>query len=252
MSTRSSSSMASKCTPPPTVGPRRCGIGFNPVRLRLRRLLFFSMAGCLFPSLTSCGMSQGALLYTLGVGRGKIIEARFHLTTGPLLILIDDPLQHIDWPAAKRYLFDELAQELLKHEAAAKIVPSETIAHLRQAKPNFDARGCREVGKMAGADQVLWIEVQEFRASEQIEDALVAAYLGVTLKVIDVNAKDRSRVRLWPTAPQGRRVTITLTGSEVSIAKTKDAIARKLTDKLASQTAKFFYDFRLGDFEREP
>ena len=44
---------------------------------------------------------------------------------------------------------------------------------------------------MAGADQVLWIEVQEFRAEEQIEDALVAAYFNVTLKVIDVHAKDR-------------------------------------------------------------
>lgn len=210
------------------------------------------MAGCLLPSLTSCGMSQGALLYTLGVGRGKKIKARFRLTTRPLLILIDDPLQRIDWPAPRRYLFDELAQELLKHKAATKIVPLETIARLRQAKPNFDARGCREVGKMAGADQVLWIEVQEFRASEQIEDALVAAFFSVTLKVIDVNTKDRSRVRLWPTAPQGQRVTITLTGSEVSIAKTRNAIARKLTDRLASQTAKFFYDFRLGDFEREP
>ena len=252
MSTRSSSRMAPKCTPPPTVSPRRRDTGFKPARSLLRKLLFVSMAGCLLPSLTSCGMSQGALLYTLGGGRGKIIKARFRLTTGPLLILIDDPLQRIDWPTPKRYLFDELAQELLKHKAATKIVPSETIAHLRQAKPNFDTRGCREVGKMAGADQVLWIEIQEFRASEQIEDALVAAFFSVTLKVIDVNTNDRSRVRLWPTAPQGRRVTITLTGSEVSIAKTRNGIARKLTNKLASQTAKFFYDFRLGDFEREP
>lgn len=197
-------------------------------------------------------MSQGALLYTLGVGQGKKIKARFRLTKGPLLILIDDPHQRIDWPLAKRYLFDELAQELLRHKAVTKIVPSETIARLRQVEPNFDARGCREVGKMAGADQVLWIEVQEFRASEQIEDALVAAFFTVTLKVIDVNTKDRSRVRLWPTAPQGQLVTITLTGSEVSIAGNRNGIARKLSAKLASQTAKYFYDFRLGDFEREP
>ena len=86
--------------------------------------------------------------------------------------------------------------EKARIEAVTKIVPSETIARLRQAEPNFDVRGCREVGKMAGADQVLWIEVQEFRASEQIEDALEAAFFTVTLKVIDVNAKNRSRVRL--------------------------------------------------------
>ena len=47
-------------------------------------------------------------------------------------------------------------------------------------------------------------------------------------------------------------VTITLTGSEVSIAGKKNEIAKTLAAKLAMQTAKFFYDFRLGDFEREP
>lgn len=252
MSTRSNSSIRLRRSVPNAQSPRGHRDGHNPMHSRLRILTFVTLVGCLFPVLTSCGMSQGALLYTLGVGRGKKVPARFHLTEGPLLILIDDALQRIDWPAAKRFLFDDLAQELLRNKAASKIIPSETVARLRQTSPNFDARGCREVGKMAGADQVLWIEVQEFRAEEQIEDALVAAYFNVTLKVIDVHAKDRSSVRAWPTAPQGRMVTITLTGSEVSIAGKKNEIAKTLAAKLAMQTAKFFYDFRLGDFEREP
>lgn len=223
-----------------------------PARRQLRRLLLLTVAGGLFLALTSCGMSQGALLYTLGVGQAKKIKARFQLTQGPLLILIDDSSHRIDWPEAKRYLFDELAQELLRNKAAAKIVPRETIARLRQSTPNFDARGCREVGEMAGADQVLWIEVQDFHANEQIEDALVAAYFNVTMKVIDVHPRGSARVRLWPTSPRGQMVNITLSGSAVLMAGKRNSITKKLAEKLAMQIAKFFYDFRLGDFEREP
>ena len=246
MSTRSISSMA------PTFLPSRIGAGFGAERSCPNRIVRFLLLGGMLAPLTSCGMSQGSLLYLLGVGRGQKVEARFRLTDGPLLILLDDASHRIDWPPAKRYLFDELAQELLKHEAAAKIIPSETIAHLRQGKADFDRRGCREVGRMAGADQVLWIEVQDFRASEQIEDALVAAYFNVTLKVVNVNATERAGVRAWPVAPRGQVVVITLSGSEVSIAKTRNGIAKKLAAKLATQTAKFFYDFRLGDFEQAP
>ena len=196
-------------------------------------------------------MTQGAALYMLGFGQGKIVEAQFRLTQGPLLILIDDSSQRVDWPPAKRYLFDELAQELLRNKAASKIIPLETLAHLRQSHPDFDKRGCRQLGKLAGAEQVLWIEIQSFRADERIEEALVAANFTATVKVIDASGADRSRVRLWPTVPQGQRMTATMTGSEVSIAKTKDGIARKLAGQLAVQTAKLFYDFQLGDFERE-
>lgn len=216
--------------------------------IRLREAL----ACCLFLILPSCGMSQGAALYLLGFGTGKIIEAQFRLAQGPLLILIDDSSQRVDWPPTKRYLFDELAQELLRNQAASKIIPAETLAHLRQIHPDFDKRGCRELGKLAGAEQVLWIEIQSFRAEQRIEEALVAAYFTVTVKVIDASGADRSRVRLWPTAPLGQGMTATMTGSEVSIAKTKDGIARKLAGQLAVQTAKLFYNFRLGDFEREP
>ena len=83
-------------------------------------------------------------------------------------------------------------------------------------------------------------------------DPVNAAYFAVTVKVIGVlEQQRRARVRLWPTRPQGRLVTATLTGSEVHLAKSRDAISRQLAEKLAGDVAKLFYDHRLGDFERE-
>lgn len=199
-----------------------------------------------------CGMSQGQLFYMLGFGRGKKVEAEFRLTDGPILILLDDPTGTIDRPAARRYFVDELGQLLVKKEAAQKVIPRRTLEQLRQSQPEFEKRGAREIGELAGAEQVLWLEVRDFVAEEQFHDPVTAAYFAITVKVVNVlEKKQRSRVRLWPTSPQGRLITATLTGSEVHLAKTGDAISRQLAERLAGDIARLFYDHRLGDFERE-
>jgi hypothetical protein len=200
-----------------------------------------------------CFYSGGELLFLFGVGRGRLVKAEFRLTEGPLLVLIDDASQLVDTPTATRELFDELAQELLRHKATKKIIPRQTVEQLRQSMPDFEGRGCREVGLQAKAKQVLWIEVRDFLAEEQIQEVITAARFHVTVKVINVPEEgERARVRLWPTSPNGKVVTAGMAGSEVTIAKTKNAIAKELARRLAVKTAKLFYDHRLGEFEREP
>lgn len=200
--------------------------------------------------LGGCGQSQGELLFVLGFGRGAKVQAKFQLTQNPILILIDDVENKIDWPPTKSYLFDELSQELLHNKAAQKIVPNKTLIHLMQSVPDFEKRGAREIGRLADADQVIWIEVKSFEAEELIQEAIEAANFVVTIKVLDVHQQRRSRVRLWPDTPQGKRLTVTMTGSEVQMAKTKDRISKKLSELMAFQIARLFYDHRLGDFER--
>ena len=211
-------------------------------------------AGVLLSGMGSaaCTYSGGELLYLFGVGRGELVKAEFRLTDGAVLILVDDPAERVDWPAAARHLHDELSQELVKKKAAKKIIPLETLEQLRRAELNFEKRGCREVGKLAGAEQVLWVEVQDFLADEQIVDAHQAAYFAVTVKVINaLEEENGGRVRLWPTSPAGRAVTVLMQASEVNLEKTKDAIARQLAKRLAVEIAELFYDHRLGDFERK-
>lgn len=184
---------------------------------------------------------------------GPQVKAQYRLGPGPVLVLVDDVSDRVDWPPAKAYLVDDVSAELIQQKAAAKVVPRQTLDGIRQNEADFERRGCREIGELAGAEQVLWLQVQEFLADEQIPDAITAAYFGVTVKVISVAEKeDRSRVRLWPASPEGQLVSVTLSGSDVVRAKTKDAISRELTRKLASDIAKFFYDHRAGTFEAVP
>jgi len=133
------------------------------------------------------------------------------------------------------------------------VVPIETEESLRQTLPDFAKRSCREVGELAGAEQVVWIEVQDYLADEDITDSTNAAYFAVTVKVLNPTEKtDRRRVRVWPDSPEGFYINARMTGASVVRAKTKDGISRELTAKLAVNIARLFHDHKIEDFENSP
>jgi len=199
-----------------------------------------------------CWYSGGEALFLLGFGRGQKIDAKFRLTRGPVLILIDDPQGRVDWPPALSALSDQLGEQLVQHGAAARVVPRQTLDQVRQTETEFERRGCREIGELCGAEQVLWVQAQDFVAEEQFFDPSNAAYFVATVKVINVAEKtSRSRVRLWPESPEGQLVQATLNGNQVAIAKTKGAIAGELATQLARRIARLFYDHRATDFGKD-
>jgi len=188
-----------------------------------------------------------------GACGGQKVDAKFRLTAGPVMVFVDDVHERVDWPPARRYLWDDLSQELLRTQSATRVVPIETEESLRQTLPDFVKRSCREIGELAGAEQVVWIEVQDFLAEEDITNAANAAYFAVTVKVLNPMEKtDRRRVRLWPDSPEGHLLSAHMTGAAVVGAKTKDAIAKELTAKLAVNIARLFHDHELEDFEKSP
>ena len=183
-------------------------------------------------------------------GKHKV-EAKFRLASGPIMVFVDDVNERTDWPPARRYLWEDVSQELIRTESAKKIIPLETEESLRQTTPDFVKHSCREIGERAGAEQVVWIEVQDFLADEEITDATNAAYWTVTVKVLNPSEKTaRNRVRLWPDSPEGHYLSASMTGAAVLKAKTKDAISRELTAKLAVNIARLFHDHEIDDYEK--
>lgn len=199
-----------------------------------------------------CGFTQGKMLYMAGFGQRKMVPAQYKLTEGPVAILIDDLESKVDWPIALHLLEDDVGQALLRSASAAKIVPPQTMQGLRQTQPDFNARGMREVGRMAGAEQVLWIGIEDFYVTDEPSEVQEAAYMVAAVKVINaLEEEDRMRVRLWPAHPEGHRVTARASAADVTRAKTRDAVSKELTHQLAETIARLFHDHRPGDFEPE-
>jgi len=199
-----------------------------------------------------CGYTGGKMLYFLGFGEGKLIKAKFQFAEGPVLIFVDDFTNRVDIPSAKSDLTDQLAQELLRHESAKKIIPYATLQRIQQSDPSFPKLSCREIGERVGAEQVLWVRVENYVVMEEVYESSSAAHITTTIKVIDAKEKkDRRKVRLWPGSIEGFPVTASLTGSDVLRLKTRPAISKELTGKLAEDIAKLFYEHRLKEFEKE-
>jgi len=241
---RLSSPMSASSTPHlpnPTASTKRKRTAPSSTRAFLSVQFAIATVVALVPS----GCKTAAFLFG---SRSRDVKAQFKLCEGPILVFVDDINERVDWPAARRFLWDDITQELLRTKSASKIIPMATEDSLRQTVADFGKLSAREIGELAGADQVLWIEVQDFLADEQITEATNAAYFVVTAKVLNAKEKDsRTRVRLWPTSPDGHTLTADLTGGAVLREKTRDGISRALTAELAVETARLFHDHRLDE-----
>jgi hypothetical protein len=196
------------------------------------------------------GCHEIAGIFAAMGSKDRKVEARYQLGPGPVLILVDDVNQLIDWPAAPHYLADELSQRLIRHKAATKVVPPETLENLRQSVEGFSKKSAREIGELAGADQVLWIETQSFLATDEVSEASEAALWTVTVKVLNAREKsNRAGVRQWPIGPSGEAVNVRMTAATAVRLKTRDAVSRGLANLLAIEITKIFATHRESDFQ---
>ena len=199
---------------------------------------------------TGCGVSGGELLFVSGLVPSPTVKAEFKLTEGPVAVLVDDYQEIAYWSEVRSMLADQLVQELGEHGAARSLISNAKVNRLRQADAQFDQRSCRQTGRRLGAEQIIWMQVREFHARVQPADMTGAAQMSVVVKVFDVHQEDRTQARLWPRTRTGAVVIADLSAGEVTDAKTRGAIARKLAEKLAEQIAKKFYDYHKEAFGR--
>ncbi|HUU84453.1 MAG TPA: hypothetical protein VM243_13210 [Phycisphaerae bacterium] len=202
-------------------------------------------------ALCGCGITQGKLLYFLAPWAGPKIEAEFDLTRkGPVLVLVDDFEERFKSPRNRTVLARQVGAELQTHEAVTEIIPQTKVDALRREHAGFEQMSSRELGEKVGAHQVLYLAVRDFYAESQVEEATGAARISVAVKVLNVFEKeDAGKVRVWPIERDGRLVSAELDATEVIRAKTPEAIADHLFEKLAAELARLFYDHRVADVE---
>lgn len=197
-----------------------------------------------------CGVSGGVLLFHSGMVKSPTTAAEFKLAHGPVLVLVDDFDELLDTPERRIQFARQLSDELVTRKAAQTTIRPDIVNDLRREQRDFDQRGCREVGRMAHAEQVVWLRVRDFYAGEEASERGEAAKVTVAVKVINaLEEKDKLKVRLWPSSYAGSPVAVELTVGEVGRAGSRDAVTKALGTKLAGQVAKLFYDHSLEDFE---
>ena len=211
----------------------------------------FGTAIILVPALGACGPQIGALLYHAGLHPKVKVKAKCELTTGPLMILVDDDQELLDSPRTRQYLVSALAREFQIHGINTNVIDNREVDTLRQRDPKFEDRGCREVGRQLAAEQVVWLQIESFRASIKPEDLDQRPEFAVTVKVINALAEKREDVRIWPDATDGHRVIAIETTHAVQQSRSKDELAKKLATNLAHAVANLFRNYEIDQDEAE-
>ena len=172
-----------------------------------RRYVTLIAAICACAPCLGC-RSFAAILAHLGSGRGAKVQAQFRLGDGPLLVFIDDVHDRADWPEARAFLFDELSQELLRHEAAKRLFRGSRSTPSAKPTPTSTRRAAGCSANKSAPNRCCGSKC-DFLAEEQITGIDPAAYFTVTVKVLNAMEKEsRNRVRVWPVHPEGQTVTI--------------------------------------------
>lgn len=224
-------------------GGEKCKVrgekGFANQRRRLRWAA--CAAGIWLTLLVGCGQQGGAWLYTFGLYPTQKIPTEFTFPKGSVLVLVDDDRELIQPSTAREVLVDEMAKRLKEHEISDNVTTNEEIARIRQAEPDFDKRGARELGRLANADTVLWLSTIDFSLNNDLEMLVNPGRFAVMVKAINAKAEKPEDVRLWPPDREGRLVEVSVSPHDLRACHNLKEAHEKMASALADEVAKLFY-----------
>lgn len=193
-----------------------------------------------------CGQDAGAIIYTLGMYPTQVIPAEYKIPPGNVLVLVDDYRDLIQPTTARDALVDEMAKRLKEQQIAERVTTNEELAELRRREPRFDERGAREIGEMANADTVVWLNTVDFAINNDLEMVVTPARFSVTVRVLNAKAETAEEVRMWPEAERdGRLVSSQVSPHDIRACKNLKQAHALMATTLAEEVMKLFYDQKI-------
>lgn len=195
-----------------------------------------------------------ALLLGLGIGGCNYLipasyliegppkeEARYELPRRKTVVYVDDRANRMTRAALRTAVGEEVGTLLLQQALVPEVISAkDAVAYARRVDTSDKQVSIRKIGEAVGAEQVIYIDVDDYRISSDGATPQPAAVVNV--KVIDV----ASGARLWPDGTDAgetlvvrtREQSLDLYGSSAGRRKVEDALAKQL----AEDVSKLFYE----------
>ena len=155
-----------------------------------------------------------------------------------VLVFVDDISSPVRYEAVKRELTEGINDRLLKQKVAAKTVPYERLFRLIASTPEFNRLYVRDVGRLLGADVVIYVSLDEFILKDVPNVPLWHGKLRTTVRVVDVSGK-----QLWPLdRPAGHVVDPVEMPEVIETSNTYGTeLALQMAELMAERIARLFY-----------
>lgn len=157
-----------------------------------------------------------------------------------VLVFVDDIVGPVRYEAVKRELTEGINDRLLKEKVAAKTVPYEHLFRLIASRPDFNLLSIFEVGKLLGADLVVYVRLDEFSLKDTPNVPLWHGKLRTTVRLVDVSGK-----QLWPLDRPAGHVVEPVEMPEVIDASSTygTELASQMAERMAERIARLFYTY---------
>jgi hypothetical protein len=220
--------------------PERSGARTTPSNGRRPRAWLIVLAPAALAFVAGCNWITAA---TVLLAPRHIDKAQFKLTDQRLVVFVDYANPEQEAPVFDRALYDQVASVFREQP---KFVPSHLVAYkevvdLRRQNADFRTWNIQRIGHELGADQVLYIRVEELQLRPAPDHPLIEPRVTLRIKVIGV-PDPAEHARLWPADPKGWQVQCKRMAEEASSPDAIDAAAAKLGREAARQVAYPFYD----------
>jgi len=194
----------------------------------------------------SCGPEAGALWYHLGLVPKQKVSAEYKLAKGPLLVLVEDNSgQMLATPRLRSLLARDLTRQLAQHNVNKNVISQHLVDRLRRTERRFEQIPPEQIGKRLGAEQVLWVGIDDFAVDTTPEDPNKAGRLSVSVRVLNARARGPEDVQLWPQAGDWRTVSVIKPMHALQTPEGREGLVRAMVAELADRVAKLFYDYEI-------
>lgn len=167
--------------------------------------------------------------------------ARYELPRRKTVVYVDDRANRMTRAALRTAVGEEVGTLLLQQALVPEVISSkDAVAYARRVDSTDKQVSIRKIGEAVGAEQVIYVDIDEYRISADGATPRPAAIVNV--KVIDV----ASGARLWPDGTdQGEQMVIRTREQSMEL-YSSSAGRRRVEDALAKQVAedvsRLFYE----------
>ena len=154
------------------------------------------------------------------------------------LVLVDDPAQKMPTIAQADQVAGRVGHILVAQKVIGRFVPTTAVTELRDSEADFSRWAIDRVGRRVGAEQVIYILLQDLQLTES--GHIYRPVASVRVKVLDV----ASGSRMFPADNKHGHALTTVQEYEDLEARgrgTEAVVARRLAEQLAEDIAKIFY-----------
>ena len=211
-----------------------------PMRLSLQNC--FVLLICLLAVCLQCGCNVASTVAYITTPN-PVMEARYELKDESTVIFIDDRRSRVSPVRLRRTIGDVASEGILKEELVVDVIsPRDATAAARQLDKGPKPAAIGSVGKMVGADQVIYVEMVEFRLLGP-DGYTPDPYASCQVRVVDLVEKKRQ----FPDPEKSLSHTVEVRLPQQKSLSVADSRARqKLGELLATETgvqiARLFYD----------